>query len=131
MLVACVVALCVLGAATLAIGSFLEDGQGPEVDCSRFSFDQEAWLAPGARGLRGESITAREQIADALTQCGLLEGLSEREIREMLGRPYGPKEGAYMQYDLGPSRGTIHFDFEYLNLRFEKQRVAEATISTI
>lgn len=133
MLVACVVGLSVLAAATLAVGSFFEGDQKHEkVDCSRFTFDREAWLAPRATGPGGESITTREQLADALTRCDLLEGLSEREVRKMLGRPYRPgREGTYMQYYLGQSRGVIHFDFEYLTLRFKHQRVAQSWISTI
>lgn len=66
LLVACLVALSILGAATLAVGSFFNNHESERVDCNSFRFEREAWLAPSANDLRGESITPRELQADGL-----------------------------------------------------------------
>jgi hypothetical protein len=73
----------------------------------------------------------RQPMADGLLERGDLLGLSRAEVGAMLGEP--PPTAYFSEWDmvylLGPERGYVRIDSEWLVIRLsEEGRVAEARI---
>lgn len=71
-------------------------------------------------------------MADQLIAHGTLEGRTRSEIVDLLGEP--PPTGYFREWDLvywlGPERGFISIDSEWLVIRFdENDRVADHKIA--
>lgn len=83
---------------------------------------------------RDESLVGtgiRLEMADRLVARGILTGMSRTEVVELLGEP--PPTEYFRNWDLvywlGPERGFISIDSEWLVVRFdERGRVAEYEI---
>lgn len=90
------------------------------------AFDRQAWLDDdqGAQG-------ARLKMADRMIARRTLLGRTQAEVVAMLGEP---KANGYLAdwdlaYRLGPERGFISIDSEWLALRLDdQQRIIEARI---
>lgn len=100
------VALAAVGAAFGAIGL---------IDWSRGGdFDPDGWQDPALikRGIR-------LRMADDLIARDLLRGKTRAEVIEMLGEPTESRsfDDWDMAYQLGPERGLIRLDYEWLVVR--------------
>ena len=102
--------LCLLG---LSACNGLPGG----VACDEFRFDRESWgLGPDPEL---DPPTPRQRIADALVECGLLDGLSRTEVLRMLRPPNGrATAGAGDAWTLGAERG-YGVDDESLEVRYD------------
>jgi hypothetical protein len=87
------------------------------------SFDPAAW-----RGVERDDDEARLQMIGSLLRSGRLRGLTRSEVVALLGSPDG---GGYfghydLVYRLGPERGIIRIDSEWLVVRLGRDgRVSE------
>src|SRR5262245_35322630 len=94
---------------------------------NRLPFDPAAWK--GADLADGRN-PARLRMVDDLLRRHRLVGMAQAEVDELLGVP--PRTGYFRDYDyvywLGPERGFISIDSEWLVLKFEQGRVARARI---
>ena len=107
--------LIVTAAATaliaLAVGVYWHVMVGPT------EFDRSVWLRMDTKS----DSPPRLRMADGLLGSGVLLGKSRTEIETMLGPPastdYFPDAG--MVYWLGPERGYISIDSEWLRLDFD------------
>ena len=72
------IALVVLGVVALAAW-LRNEARGYEPDCDSYSFDRGEWESGDF------DDDGRENQAEALAECGELEGLSRREVAAMLG----------------------------------------------
>jgi len=88
-------------------------------DCSRFSFDAEAWSAD-EETLPGGETTQRQREADGLLACKTLQSKPRAEVLEMLGRPDDVlrRPGA-STWVTGPARNLIAIDREHLVVQFD------------
>ncbi len=72
------------------------------------------------------------RMVDDLLNKKKLIGMSKSEINELLGMP--PKTAYFSNYDyvywLGPERGLISIDSEWLAIKFENDKAIEAKIVT-
>jgi hypothetical protein len=89
-------------------------------------FDPVAWQ-DSVRVHQG----VRLEMANRLVGCGKLEGMTRQHVIELLGKP--SDEGYFREFDLvywlGPERGLISIDSEWLALRLgEDDRVIEYRI---
>jgi hypothetical protein len=89
-------------------------------------FDSAVWKSPSTQA------TVRLQMADDLTHHHKLIGLTRMEVVTLLGEP--PKteyfKGFDLVYLLGPERGFISIDSEWLVIRLgEDGRVNSASIA--
>lgn len=89
----------------------------------RASFDADKWELSEA--IKGHP---RLTIVDSLIESGLLDGKSREDVFALLGHP--PKTGYFRDWDavywLGPERGFIRIDSEWLVIRFDDAgRVSE------
>ena len=92
-------------------------------------FDQQLWHNYG--DLNQAARYPRLEMADRLIAKGQLRGRSRAEVVDVLGEP--PKTGYFSDWDLvywlGPERGFMSVDSEWLVFRFDKQgRVDEYRI---
>jgi len=96
---------------------------GPVADelWHRQKFDSQAWKQPN----KEEDIfwPARICMVDDLIHSKKLDGLTQPEVIELLGEPAekGFSAGAYecdIHYHLGPERGFIRMDSEWLFIKF-------------
>ena len=101
---------------------------GPTFDSYRhqLSFDAEAWRA----GLRDDGVMwpTRLRMADDLVRAKRLSGLSRPEVERLLGTPDTTAKFRNwdLVYHLGPERGLIRIDSEWLVVRLTPdQRVSE------
>jgi hypothetical protein len=92
------------------------------------AFDSALWRA--AKVDEGGSV--RLQMADSLVAEKRLIGLSRAQVTELLGPPDGDKfTSSDMVYVLGPERGFMSVDYEWLLLTLGKnERVTKAEIVT-
>ncbi len=90
----------------------------------KYRFDSAIWKATQG------SDPARLFMVDDLLRRHSLVGMSRAEVDELLGRP--PATDYFRDFEyvywLGPERGFISIDSEWLGLRFEQERVAEARV---
>ena len=95
---------------------------------ARQSFDSARWQA----SLRNEETEPiRLRMIDDLLQNHQLEGRTKAEIHALLGKP--PETPYFKDYEyvywLGPERGYMSIDSEWLGLKFdEKQRVTAGAL---
>ena len=76
-------ALFVVVVGALLFVSWLRDAaSGYEPDCDSYSFDRSEWRYEQNRGIDDDS---REHQAEALAECGALEGKTHAEVAELLG----------------------------------------------
>ncbi|MCU1312211.1 MAG: hypothetical protein JWO20_3336 [Candidatus Angelobacter sp.] len=77
-------------------------------------FDAVLWRDPGT------SDTVKLQVADDLIATQALSGKTRKEVTALLGQP--PETNYFKEYDLvyylGPERGFISIDSEWLVLKF-------------
>jgi hypothetical protein len=94
---------------------------------SRGSFDSGAW-----KKAANTDDPIRIKMVDDLMQTHQLVGMSRPQIDAMLGVP--DKTSYFSAYDyvywLGPERGFISIDSEWLGVRFKNQIVVEAKLLT-
>lgn len=69
----------------------------------------------------------RRAAADQIVACNALDGLSVRELKSAIGKPDSSAYGDTAQsrtftYFVGPERGAIKLDDEYLFVTIDKQR---------
>lgn len=92
---------------------------------SRRKFESEAW-----KKAKDGGDTIRIRMVDDLVRTHHLAGMSQTRIDALLGAP--EKTTYFREYDyvywLGPERGFISTDSEWLVLRFEKHIVVEARV---
>jgi hypothetical protein len=105
------------------VGTALPNGS--IAPCETYRFDRAAWQ--DSVGAPGEAATGRQQVADELLECEYLEGRTRNSIVSELGPP-DETDGAEVHYALGPERGILRFDTEYLVLRFAGHRLVHASI---
>ncbi|BCT94068.1 hypothetical protein LYSHEL_30950 [Lysobacter helvus] len=90
------------------------------------AFDHAAWSTGDSAG-----ATVRLRMADGLVASHALQGKSRSEVRAMLGPP---STGGYFRgqgdaYWLGPERGYVSIDSEWLVVHFDaNDHVDAATI---
>lgn len=106
----CLVVIILLAGTALAWASF-KFGYMP-----RASFDGDKWeLSSDTKG------HPRLTIVDSLIESGLLDGKSREDVFALLGHP--PETGYFRDWDavywLGPERGFIRIDSEWLVIRFD------------
>lgn len=90
------------------------------------AFDPAGWQADTGSGVR-------QAMTDRLLARGTLTGLSRAEVVALLGEP--PPTGYFSDWDLvywlGPERGFLGIDSEWLVVRFgPDNRVAESRLVT-
>ncbi len=73
----------------------------------------------------------RIKMVDDLLNRNNLIGMSKNEVNDLLGVP--PKTEYFSNYDyvywLGPERGFMSIDSEWLVIKFENDKVIEAKIT--
>jgi hypothetical protein len=86
----------------------------------RRSFDSQAWKASLAQSPPSDPIRLR--MVNDLLQQHPLTGVSRSEVLELLGTP--PATNYFSNWDLvywlGPERGLLSIDSEWLVIRFDK-----------
>jgi len=91
----------------------------------RTSFDSDRWKAA-----INEQKPVRLRMVDDLLRRYKLEGMSREDIEQLLGKP--PPTGYFREYEyvywLGPERGFISIDSEWLCLKFSKDIATEVRI---
>lgn len=91
------------------------------------SFDAADWQADATVG-----SGIRQAMADRLLARHMLIGKTRAEVINLLGTP--PPTGYFAQWDfvywLGPERGFISIDSEWLVIRLKVGRVVEARLVT-
>jgi hypothetical protein len=110
------VAICLL----LLLGPVLEDyGQRARFDSTAWKASEGSWQNP-----------VHFRMVDDLLQRYKLQGMPRQEIEKLLGKP--PETEYFRDYDyvywLGPERGFISIDSEWLCIKFEKNIVTQADI---
>lgn len=92
---------------------------------NRTSFDSAKWKV-GSLAKSKEPI--RSYMIDDLLMKHKLEGMTRDEIITLLGEPddYPSFGGWDLQYYLGPERGLISLDLEWLVIRLDKQNKVSA-----
>jgi len=101
---------------------------GPSINNFYYSekFDSVAWLNPEENDFMWP---ARLRMVDDLISSGKLDNLSRRETIKILGEPSMTEKdsnGKYtLTYHLGPERGFIRIDSEWLSIEFNKNDEAE------
>ncbi|MEO9633217.1 MAG: hypothetical protein ABJF89_04365 [Parasphingorhabdus sp.] len=113
----CLVVIILLVGTALAWASF-EFGYMP-----RASFDVDKWKLS-----EDTKSHPRLTMVDSLIESGLLDGKSREDVFTLLGHP--PETGYFRDWDavywLGPERGFIRIDSEWLVIRFDDAgRVSE------
>jgi hypothetical protein len=96
---------------------------------SRRSFDSAVWKSSLSNSSPGDPVRLR--MVDSLLRQRQLIGMSRSEIVSLLGAP--PSTEYFRDYDLvywlGPERGFISIDSEWLAIRLDpNDRVTEARI---
>jgi len=114
------VAVLVFLASSMALTPALRDY------ASRTSFDSAAWKAENGPGPRG----ARVHMVDDLLRQRKLVGMTRREINGLLGVP--PPTPYFADYEyvywLGPERGFISIDSEWLAITFRNDVAVAAKV---
>lgn len=98
------------------------------VMCSPTEFDRSVWLR-----VETTSDSPRLRMADGLLRSRVLLGKSRAEIEAMLGPPKSTDyfRDSGLVYWLGPERGFMSIDSEWLTLDFDPAgRVRDARIVT-
>jgi hypothetical protein len=101
-------------------------GDAVEEYFSRVPFDSAAWKAAEP----DVANPVRLRMVDDLLRRHRLVGKGKAEIDELLGRP--TQTGHFADYDyvywLGPERGFISIDSEWLVLKLEHGKVVQARV---
>lgn len=94
---------------------------------NRIPFDALKWRN---EELVNSTNPIRIRMVDDLLKKYNLVGMPKTKLNDLLGTP--PKTGYFSNYDyvywLGPERGFISIDAEWLAIKFEDDRVIEARI---
>ena len=69
----------IVAGGVLLFSSLRGEGRGDEPDCESYSFDREEWRYSGI------DDDTREHEAEAMVECGALEGKTRAEVTAMLG----------------------------------------------
>jgi hypothetical protein len=110
-------AVLVLAALLVASGTYRFWQYGPT------AFDPVAWR--NGDNVAAGSDAPRLRMADGLVRSGMLRGQSAAAVRDLLG-PASPTEKWRdwdLVYWLGPERGPISIDSEWLVVRFDRNGV--------
>ncbi len=110
----------------LLIGIFI---LAPKIESytNRQYFDSQKWK---------ENLTSssnlKQHMVDDLTAHHTLVGMPQKQIDQLLGKP--PQTNYFKEFDyvyrLGPERGLIGIDSEWLGIRFEDSIVVEVKLLT-
>lgn len=91
---------------------------------AKYRFDSAIWKATGG------DDPARVFMVDDLLRRHPLIGMPRADVEDLLGRP--PATDYFRDFEyvywLGPERGFIAIDSEWLGLKFEQDRVTEARV---
>src|SRR6186997_201595 len=70
---------------------------------------------------QGTTLQTRYRVADRLTSSGRLNGMTQTEVVELLGAPADTDKfkDHRLIYVLGPERGFIRIDYEWLAIDFD------------
>lgn len=102
---------------------------GPQVKSylEREAFDSRKWIEADR-----SNTNVRQRMVDDLLKTHSLVGKSRTEIEALLGPPTedSPRGNFDLIYWLGPERGFIQIDSEWLLIRFENDRVIEVKVRT-
>jgi outer membrane protein assembly factor BamE (lipoprotein component of BamABCDE complex) len=82
---------------------------------------------------RGTSLKTRYRVADRLASSGRLVGMTRTEVIALLGTPPGSDkfQDHGLVYVLGPGRGWIAIDYEWLLVDFDSAgRVSSVAVVT-
>ena len=86
--------------------------------CSEAAFTREEWERPGA--IRGGFPTRQQLLADDVIRCHMLDGRTEAQVRELLGKPHDVyrQDGVrYLDWQIGEERDSfIQIDGESLSI---------------
>lgn len=118
-------AVAVIGGGT--VYAITDKNDAPET-CDGYEFDADAWRA--WQGRRGPEQTA---IAERLVECRLLVAKTERQVRQLLGRPDERSQRRPLEwsYELGPEDSAFSVDSDFLTVTFRRSgRVKRARIFT-
>lgn len=116
----------VVGYILLLIGVFI---LAPKIGSysSRLSFDSQIWKENLSNG-----STLKQQMVDDLMTHHKLVGMTQKQVDQLLGRP--PKTNYFNEFDyvywLGPERGPIRIDSEWLGVKFKDSVVVEVQLLT-
>lgn len=122
-LVASGAVLVVILGAVLIAGWLVDWTGGYEPDCDSYSFDPNEW-----RDSWSIEDDSREHQAEALAECGVLEGRSRDEVAAMLGRRTGraSTHARKWRYAAGWVNDGIGVgDGQILNVHFNKSGEVE------
>lgn len=84
--------------------------------CDGYMFPSQAWKTRSPE-TRGVDLATLRKAADALVDCGVIDGATKREVRALLGWG-GPLREDEWTYSVGIERGPIPIDHETLTIRF-------------
>jgi hypothetical protein len=104
---------------------FVWHSKSRPLDFKPISFESQAWK-------RADPIehyrTVRSQMVDDLLKRKLLDGLSRKEVEQLLGPPLADIAGVglnashwHMAYHLGMDRSSYGFDSDFLVFRFDER----------
>ena len=97
----------------------------------RHDFDAAAWRSAvePPSGIGRSEI--RIKMVDDLIASGILDGMYRKEVEALLGPDDGRGGGGAERYWLGPERGFISIDGEWLSIRyFDNDRVKDYRLIT-
>jgi hypothetical protein len=93
----------------------------------RVSFDSATWKDEASQS---QDNPVRLRMVNDLLRRHRLVGITRAEVDELLGVP--PQTGYFRKYDyvywLGPERGFMSIDSEWLVLKFDHDKVIEARL---
>ena len=105
-------------------------GERPDLRNQRF--DRERWHAFDAYDTTASRGDDRVWMVDDLLRRYELKEMTAAEVLHLLGEPerkFDFPDGARYTYDLGPCRGPVPIDHEWLTIYFDRQgRAAEASL---
>lgn len=117
-----VVSVAMVSAPIVAVGGFLVYRVGGEY-LSRTDFDASAWQKSALPADEPPTGAARLRMVDDLLDRHDLEGMTRSEVTALLGEPDDAENfilGWDMAYYLGPERGLLPLDSEWLAIRLNE-----------
>ncbi len=85
-------------------------------------FDRKRWFTDAA---------LRYEMKEDIVDNGLLEGKSKKQIIELIGRPDNSNSLNVGNYDLGSSSAGLGWQYNYLQLIFEMEKVKEVKTGSV
>lgn len=95
------------------------------------TFKSDAWK----NAVGEQAVLRKEMLGDLLAQHKIV-GLSKLKVVQLLGEPdskdrySGETGGSDFNYYLGPEKGFISIDSEWLTIKFEEDRAVDVLVTT-